>query len=562
MEIPRTNQDQIHFSEMIRKNKKTRKIPIIGYGNPLDESQKRFLAQKGISRYLPRPLKFSMMLQIIQDFLKTLGKTLESGAGDKTSEKEEDIKLILDPDTLPTKKIGLMVKHISGMTAFPFTVAKVLRLTESEKSGAGDLGKVIEADPVISTSILKVSNTVFFASLNRRINSIKDAIVRIGFRETKRIVMTMSVMVIFDKDKNSFGFNRMDFWYHSLATALIAERIAKYMGDVNGDEAFLSGLLHDFGVLLLNEFFPTIFSKVLESTSDKGGRFTESQKSVMKITMYDVVKELFTAWKIPDSIISAMDCHSLPWNESKHPGSPEEKLTLCTAMANIIAKTLCLGRVCDEYVMPIDNALFAIARMPAGLSRDFHENLAHDLGMYRKFLNLQEPQVEVQREKREIGVFCPGTPLFVPAEDYLKAQGHSVTRIAPADSYIENYDRKFDAIFVWGEPETSPATVKPLLRLSPIPRDEAGDGQKLKFAPVCAILYKDSPLATADQTGVSRLYNELDLRVLDSTLMQMLNGEIVPLQQFKPAAPAQQQGDAALETDTVDAESHLITPPP
>lgn len=557
MEIPRMHQEQTHFSTLIRKNKKTKKIPIIGYGDKLDEGQKRYISKSGINNYLERPLKFSLLLGITQKYLKILNKSLATGQGDKTSEKEEDIKLILDTNTLPTKKIELMVKHISGLMAFPFTVAKVLRLAESSKSGARDLSKVIEADPVISTSILKVSNTVFFASMNRRISTIKDAIVRIGFRETKRIVMTMSVMDLFEKKEKTFGFNRMDFWLHSLATALISERIAKRMGDVNTDEAFLTGLLHDFGILLLSEFFPTIFDKILEETTNNGSRFIDNEKKLLQITRNDIIKELFVSWKIPENIIEAIVNYYAIYTEKKKPDTPDEKIALTTYMGNIIAKAFCCGGVCDEYITPLHNTFFEAAKMPNGLGKDFYENLMRDLDMYKKFLNIQDDREDLGKEKKEIGIFSPSRDVFVLPEAYFKAQGHAATRIPKSASYRE-YDQKFDIICIWSGTKTTIESIKPLTSIIQRTNEQIDAIKEPPLTPLLALVHKDTPLAAHTHDLLSLMYNECDLRQLDENLFQVLDGKKITFPKTDTVSHTGTASDQPKDTDNSTNNSKPI----
>ncbi|HEX7510323.1 MAG TPA: HDOD domain-containing protein, partial [Chitinivibrionales bacterium] len=231
MELPHIAHQQLHFSEMLRQHKKTKHIPIIAYGDKVDEGVRKGLLCKGVYHYLDRPLKFSMVLDIIIKSLKKVNKDIGL-AKQPVSDKEKDIGLLFDKETLPTKKIEIMVTYVSKLMAFPFTVAKVLQLADSEKSAAGDLAKVIQADPVISAQLLKISNSVLFASLNRKIGSVKDAIVRVGFRETKRLVMSMSVMSLFSGDHKTLGFDRTAFWFHSLVCGIIAERLARQMGTV------------------------------------------------------------------------------------------------------------------------------------------------------------------------------------------------------------------------------------------------------------------------------------------------------------------------------------------
>jgi len=164
--------------------------------------------QMALMFFLQRPLKFGQMTETIQGLPK-MKKDLFSGKAEITpSDRDADMKFLKDSSKPAMEKIELMVGYVNKMLAFPFTVAKVVSVTSDANSGAGGLAKAIEADPVISATILKVSNTVLFASRDKEITSVKDAIIRIGFMETRNIALSLSVITTFDNDQANFGFDR------------------------------------------------------------------------------------------------------------------------------------------------------------------------------------------------------------------------------------------------------------------------------------------------------------------------------------------------------------------
>ncbi len=523
MEIPRMNQQETQFVELIRKNKRTLKIPIIGYGNNIPEGMKISLAKHGVSNYMSRPLKFSLLITSIQKYLAQVNKSLEDYPAKDSGEKEEDVRLILDPSTLPVKKIELMVKHISGLMAFPFTVAKVLQLAESEKSGANDLAKVIEADPVISTNILKVSNTVFFASANRRINSVKDAIVRIGFTETKRITMAMGVMDSIGKDSNNFGFDRMKFWMHSLSTAIISERVAKKIGGVSSDEAFLAGLLHDFGVILLDEFFPSIFQKILEKTTDRAQKFISAERNLLTITHNDVVKELFENWKLPNTTSEAISSHYSILKKEKRIIELHDKISLCVEVGNILSKCYHNGEGTDQYVYPIENWVFSTIKMPSGPNKDFYSDIKNELKMYMKFLKIEEEkEVKDPRFNKSIGFYGVGTRAFSTAEAYINSQGHNVTKILPSENYSD-HDLKYDLICIAAEKDTPMEDILPLIKIIK-KQEEDVNSETPENVPFLIITYPDSLIAKEADEDFPIMNIEGDLRIIDENISNVLEG--------------------------------------
>ncbi|MBD3392435.1 MAG: HDOD domain-containing protein, partial [Chitinivibrionales bacterium] len=465
VEFPKICGEQLHFVKLVRGHKQTKNTPVIGYGDRVAPPVKKGYFQHGINEYLERPLRFADVIGIIDTSLKKISKSLDNLAKPAAVlDREADLASILSPDTLATKKIELMTSHTAKFLAFPFTVAKILKLTQDEKSGAADLAKVIQTDPVISANVLKVSNTVFFASLNRRIASIKDAIVRIGFRETKRIVVSMSVMDLFDKGQKHSGFSREDFWYHSLATAIIAERLAKRLGNVSTEEAFLAGLLHDFGIIMLDEFFGEIFEQVLEKTADRGGLFIATETGILGVNHNDVVKELFSRWKIPETITEGVagqyDFHTLEGQVD----TPAKAMALCVGVANVLAKTICIGRECDQFIRPIDNWIFKQLKMPAGFTQAFLDDVYRDVDLYRRFLGLEER--ELQRnvdgidkpEEKRVGYVNLARDLFVPPAAFLAKQGIELVSISPTEK-LSAHDAQLDLVITMAAPDSDPDTV-------------------------------------------------------------------------------------------------------
>ena len=191
---------------MLKRNKLGKKIPILGYGSQTEPKFIEELTSEGLNAFLKRPLKFNLMKEIIQKLCGGNSDIFTQVQNEADSEKDDSTKFLLDQSQPKLQKIDLMVEYIDKMLAFPFTVAKVVKVTSEEGSSANSLAKAIEADPVISAIILKVSNTILFSARDKKITSVKEAIIRIGFMETRNIALSLSVLKVFDNDKIKFGF--------------------------------------------------------------------------------------------------------------------------------------------------------------------------------------------------------------------------------------------------------------------------------------------------------------------------------------------------------------------
>ncbi|MBN1757880.1 MAG: HDOD domain-containing protein [Chitinispirillaceae bacterium] len=526
VELPHLCIEQLNFTSRIRAYKRTRLLPIIGYGNKIDPSLRRGMLNSGITIYLERPLKYSELLALIQRLLKPFNKTIETKP--PVSEKEKDLALILSPDALPMQKVEAMSKHIYRLLAFPFTIAKVLQITNNEKTGASHLAQAISSDPSISAHMLKIANSVFFASSNRRISSIKEAVIRIGFEETKKITMGMSVINLFSSSNKNLGFDRTDFWYHSLTVALIAERLAKMMGDISTEEAFLAGLLHDLGILLLDEYFPTVFNEVLEQATKSAGRFYDVEKTRLNVTHLDLIGELFPRWKIPQQITDAIVGHYIAAGFDHPPEPVNEKLSVCVTLGNLFAKLIHSGRECDEYVTPVDNILMTTVKLPHGLPRTFINNIMMQVMSTRAFFGLEEREYggdcpdNIDPKSIRIGVVNPEAAVIVPPSINLENHGMQC-EIITSGSVGRIPDEKYHAIVWWSQKPVNPETIAPLTRLRP-----AALGTNATPGTLPILLFCPDSARPERFPGCSVFNNAFDLRVLESGLAAILSASTIP----------------------------------
>jgi putative nucleotidyltransferase with HDIG domain len=553
MELPRICVEQMHIAGLLRKHRRFRALPILGYGERIDESVKRGIVKSGVSLYLDRPLRFSGMIDLLDRLLKPYNKAIK---GPKTEDKKQkrdlDYEKIINPETPVSLRLDLMAQYVSRLLAFPFTVAKVLQITKDEKTGAGHLAQIISIDPTISAQILKVSNSVFFASANRRISSMKEAIVRIGFLETKNIVMGMMVLNLFNAGNKNLGFNRIDFWYHSLATALFAERVAKFVNGVNPEMAFLAGLLHDIGVMLLDEFFPDFFAASLKETSAKSGHFPERETALFGMNHNDLVGKLFPLWKIPEEITAAIAtfCHLA--DHKTDLDTNEKKLSFCIMLGNMLAKAAHYGRECDQFIWPVDNWMFESAHMGNVITGKFIADVQNGIEQFRAFLGLDPRDYSADIQSPEnaslvrIGIANIADHLFIPVERYLERKGYAIERITEKDTQESVQKKQFTMVIVWaGQSVVSDATITPYTKFLRLETGPQGDQGTATMAPVLCIVPPDYAESNALPKEISLLSNRIDLRELDQAMVNILAGAPVrtlsppafaPLKESSPAA--------------------------
>lgn len=380
-------QEDIAFIRNVQTNVQLRRIPLILFGDTTNKASIGRLTTTGTTHYLSRPLKTREIREIVEPKKKAkLVKYIKEGI--EYEGEVEYISTVMDPSTSAIRRIEIMTEKIGELLAFPFTIAKVLNVTESEQSGAKDLAKAIEVDPVVVSSVLKVANSVLYAKASSRIVTIKDAIVRLGFIETKNIAISLSVMSLFSDEERSIGFSREEFWFHSLATAIIANKLAQRAHFPKPELAFICGLLHDFGIILLDEFFPAFLQSTLQSTMQRGISFLQESRNRWGMTHNDVVNRLFESWNLPEEVKLTTMAFEKYQNYSNEANPPMETLVTIVGVAQEMAKGMSIGRECDEYVKLISDESMKQLGINRELQKHFFDKVISEINMFANYLKL------------------------------------------------------------------------------------------------------------------------------------------------------------------------------
>ncbi|MBN1759754.1 MAG: HDOD domain-containing protein [Chitinispirillaceae bacterium] len=535
MELPQPYHDQLHFIQLVKQHRVAGAIPIICFGDAISPTTVTGMVKIGINTYLKRPLDDRKFAEQLIRQMNELGITLSRKVSCPDAAKRFDIEQILSPQVPSQLKIDLMVKYVTETRAFPFTVSMALKLLGSEKSSATDLAKIIETDPALSASFLKKTNSVFFAGNNTRPLTMKEAIVRIGFTETRRIITGMAVMQLFDGKKSNPGFNRFGFWTHCLATAKIAEKLARLTGQVNADEAFLAGILHDFGIILFDEFFPDLFSRILQVSTDFGIRFYDAELEILTVSHNDLVRRIFTHWKMPDGITEAIVNHYTGLQPPYGSDGPEIMLTRVVAAANILAKTFQFGTSCDQFVTPFDNTLFSLLGITFGLPNNFYREINDTLVTYKRLFKVNDSPTTAPSGGPPsallhivVGIVKLTDALFHPIEEYLRISDYTVLPISPEEP-LAVYHERCDVILIFADSTTTPGDLQSFTELrkrTDVTDSSLSDRQQRLFAPLIILSGKESPcFAAVNDPQLSQLPEAIDLRMLDMYFNDVINGK-------------------------------------
>jgi len=148
-----------------------------------------------------------------------------------------------------------IARDLSGDVNFPICMDTAILVRDTLKDPLANLERVVQVvgvEPLISSKVLRLANSVSYNPSGRTITELAGAISRLGFE----VVRTISLAVTMDqmlKSRNLAAYDGIarKTWHHSIQVAAIARVLARRLGRVNPDDAMLAGLVHDIGIFYL-----------------------------------------------------------------------------------------------------------------------------------------------------------------------------------------------------------------------------------------------------------------------------------------------------------------------
>jgi len=207
-----------------------------------------------------------------------------------------------------------LVKRIDEIPTLPIVSQKIMNLLNDENMSVKEIASVIEKDPALAVKILKIANSAFFGSISQ-ISSIDYAVMRLGLGEVKFILQAFSIHRFFSENTPE-GFDRTQFWKHSIICSQVARYLEQYFKLEKDDTLFLSGLIHDLGKIVFDQFFHDEFLKIIDHVRDNEETFSKAEKAVIGFTHYHVAAKLLQQWQFPKKVIMQVFFHHAPWNDN------------------------------------------------------------------------------------------------------------------------------------------------------------------------------------------------------------------------------------------------------
>jgi putative nucleotidyltransferase with HDIG domain len=238
-----------------------------------------------------------------------------------------------------------ILNSLDSLLPLPQVVLKAHNLLLDPNSSFNELADIIETDQEITLKILKMANSAYY-SLKNEVCSVRQACVMLGFSVIGEIVMAAGTSTLFSKPLIGYGMNPKDLWQHSLAVALASRKIANAIGLDLANEAFLAGLFHDVGKLILDEHIFSRNDAFKALLSEGHQRHFEIEKQILGFDHSEIASELCKRWEFSKAISQAIKYHH--FLNPKAANEPAFILHAADTLVRIKTDANGIGRLIDQ----------------------------------------------------------------------------------------------------------------------------------------------------------------------------------------------------------------------
>jgi len=258
-------------------------------------------------------------------------------------------------DTQPSDRLTAKreVKRIKNLPTIPGVVAKISHMVENPETSVAEVGSLITQDQVLSAKVLRMANSAFFG-MSRKISSIPQALMILGFDVVKGLVLTSSV---FDMIQKSMA----GLWEHSIGCAAASGAVAEALGRDDAEEILVAGLLHDLGKVVLALNLPDDLKLIREKIKSDRMFFHEAEAAVLDFHHGEIGQWLAEHWNLPDSLAEPMRLHHHPERAVHYP-----EATAIVHIADAIIRGWGFGFSGDNLAPPISPAAWALLGFKTG----------------------------------------------------------------------------------------------------------------------------------------------------------------------------------------------------
>jgi len=250
-----------------------------------------------------------------------------TGAAQGQAAVEKNIADESSKATGPSLKDKILHK-MKDLPPTMLTVVQAKKMLASEDCDFKDLQQILETDQSMVAMILKTANSSYYG-LSGKISSLKHAISMLGIKTLSQVITLAGTGDFLNQALKGYGFTAQEVRDHALSVGFGARSLAALVNPAVEEDAFIAGLLHDSGKIMLN---PYVAEGQMRPESGGQDSVSNQEKRVVGCDHSEIAADVFSQWHFPDRVVDGIRFHHAP-DQSVH-----KDLAYILHAADILAK--------------------------------------------------------------------------------------------------------------------------------------------------------------------------------------------------------------------------------
>lgn len=227
---------------------------------------------------------------------------------------------------------------VARVRPIPQLALKIIRMIPDDSYNMQDIARDIRQDQIISAKVISLCNSAFF-SVKMKIESIDRALVTMGEKRLLQLVVSALLETFFPQSQQGYSLCKGGLFYHAVGTAVTSEKLADFTGKVSTGTAYTSGLLHDIGKVVLDQYIANTYPLFYRRTQVDGDSLVDVEREEFGVAHTEVGGRLAELWSLPEILTDTIRNHHHP-----EQATVDSELTHIVYLADLLMSRFSVGQ--------------------------------------------------------------------------------------------------------------------------------------------------------------------------------------------------------------------------
>lgn len=201
-----------------------------------------------------------------------------------------------------------LLKNFNNLKTLPHLAIRLTQMLSEDTGSLAEFEEVIKMDPTLVLRLMRLVNSPYYG-LRQKAESISDALVYIGMKNLRNMVVMEALKDIFKEGAEGDKFSTNQLWLHCAAVSIASQLIAERIFEMKGEDAFLCGILHDIGMIVEVQVEPERFFEAVDAYQPDTKPFTKIENEIIGANHCEVGYLLACDWKFPAEVANGIRNH-------------------------------------------------------------------------------------------------------------------------------------------------------------------------------------------------------------------------------------------------------------